>query len=179
MAQGSAIAGVTLALRDVLERAFRNGNEPRPADVLVTTLPVDRARSVHHRPQANLMLVSALPQASLRPGGPPGLRGAAPGPAPLPQVDLLYLLTTYGPDDDEVGAHRVMGVAMQALSASPVLGPLDLAALSPDAGLIGVIEQVRVTQVALTREQIAAWWLAFHTPYRLTTAWQVTLMPDA
>jgi hypothetical protein len=33
---------------------------------------------------------------------------------------------------------------------------------------------VRVTQAPLTREQIVAWWLAFHTPYRLSAAVQVT-----
>ena len=51
MSQTAAIAGVTLALKALLEASLKaRGAEDRHlADVLVTTMPVDRARGVHHR----------------------------------------------------------------------------------------------------------------------------------
>lgn len=177
MGQGAAIAGVTIALRTLLESAFRaRGAQDRHlADVLVTTLPVDRARSIHHRCQVNLTLATVHGTASGRSASPLGLRGGPPPAAEAPQsVDLLYLLTAYGPEDDEIEAQRVMGVALRALHEQPVLGPIDLAALFPHSGAAGTLERLRVAQAPLTREQIVAWWLAFHTPYRLSCAWQVS-----
>ena len=49
-----------------------------------------------------------------------------------------------------------------------------LEGLFPNTGATGTLEQVRVMLAPLTREQIVAWWLAFHTPYRLSAALQVT-----
>ena len=176
MGQAAAIAGVTFAFRRLIELTFAaHGVEDRPlADVLVTTMPVDRARSLHHRCQLNITLATVQPLPT-RAASPLGLRGGAPVDRPSPQpFELLYLLTAYGPEDDEVLAHRVMGVAMRALQETPVLGPVDLETIFPHTGASGSLEQIRVLQTALSREQIVAWWLAFHTPYRLTTAWQVT-----
>ena len=60
MSQTTAIAAVTITLRDMLQGALASiGGEGSPlTDVLVTALPVDRARSVHHRRQLNLSLAT-------------------------------------------------------------------------------------------------------------------------
>ncbi|HTV00237.1 MAG TPA: DUF4255 domain-containing protein [Luteitalea sp.] len=177
MSQAAAIAGVTLSLKTLLETAFKQrGAEDRVlADVLVTTLPLDRARTVHHRCQANLTLATVQANAASRAGGPIGLRGAAARESdPASVVDLLYLVTAYGAEDDELGAQRVMGVAIGALHAQPVLPSIVLDEVFPHSGSTGTLEQLRVTQAPLSREQIVAWWLAFQTPYRLSSAWQVT-----
>ena len=176
MGQAAAIAGVTLALRTLLDSAFKaQGAEDRQlADVLVTAMPVDRARSVHHRCQLNLMLATVQGQAG-RPGLPLGLRGAVkPVQESQQAVDLLYVLTAYGPEDDDIAAQRVMGAAMRTLHLQPIIGPIDLDAVFPHTGATGTLEQLKVTQALLTREQMIGLWLAFHTPYRLSTAWQVT-----
>ena len=60
------------------------------------------------------------------------------------------------------------------LHEQPVLPAIVLADVFPHSGATGTLDQVRVTQAPLTREQIVAWWLAFHTPYRLSAALQVT-----
>ena len=175
MSQAAAIAAVTLALKMQLESAFKTngGHDRHLGDVLVTTLPVDRARSVHHRSQVNLTLATVHGNAS-RSQTALGLR-ARPQPAePSHTVDLVYLLTAYGPEDDEVMAQRVMGVAMRALHERPMLEPIDLAVAFPHSGAAGTLERLEIAQAPLTREQIVAWWLAFHTPYRLSAVWQVS-----
>ncbi|WP_239491102.1 DUF4255 domain-containing protein [Luteitalea sp. TBR-22] len=176
MSQSAAIAAVTLALRMRFEEALRAraAGERCLADVLVTTLPVDRARTVHHRCQLNLTLATVAESASMRNTMGLGGRGGAGVSTPAQLVDLLYLITAYGPDDDEVGAQRVMGAALRAVHEQPVLPSLSIAELLPGAGVSGTLDQLRVTQAPLAREQIVAWWLAFHTPYRLSVALQVT-----
>lgn len=171
MSQSAAIAAVSLALRSRFEGAFRvhAAQDRFLADAMVTTMPVDRARSVHHRGQLNITLATVVESGSMRNSVGLGSRGgAASGQA----VDLLYLITAYGPEDDDIGAQRVMGAALRAINEQPVLPTLVLADLVP--GSTGVLEHLRVTQAPLTREQVVAWWLAFHTPYRLSAALQVS-----
>lgn len=176
MSQTAAIAAVTIALRTRFEEAFRaRAAEDRClADVLVTTMPVDRARTVHHRGQLNLTLATVVEGAGMRNAVGLGGRGGGATTPPSQVVDLLYLITAYGPDDDEVGAQRVLGTALRVVHEQPVLPALTIADLVPNAGATGTLDQVRAVQAPLTREQIVAWWLAFHTPYRLSAALQVT-----
>ena len=175
MSQTAAIAGVTLAMKTLMETSFRTrGVEDRHlADVLVTTMPVDRARGVHHRCQLNLTLATVIENTATRNAVGLGPRGNGAG-GPTQVIDLLYLLTAYGSEDEEVGAQRVLGAALRTLHEQPVLPAIALADVFPYSGATGTLDQVRVTQASLTREQIIAWWLAFHTPYRLSAAVQVT-----
>lgn len=175
MSQTVAIAGVTLALKTLLEASLKKrGAEDRHlADVLVTTMPVDRARGVHHRCQLNLMLATVVENGATRNAVGLGPRGGGSSTG-THALDLSYLLTAYGPEDDEVGAQRVLGAALRALHEQPVLPPIALDAVFPHSGATGTLEHVRITQAPLTREQIVACWLAFHTPYRLSCALQVS-----
>ena len=175
MSQTAAIAGVTLALKTLLEASFKahGGTNRHLADVLVTTMPVDRARGVHHRCQLNLTLATVVGNVSSRNAVGLGSRGGSGNAATQP-LDLLYLLTAYGQEDDDVGAQQVLGAALRTLHEQPVLPAIVLADVFPHSDSSGTLDQVRVTQAPLTREQIVAWWLAFHTPYRLSAAVQVT-----
>ena len=174
MSQSAAIAAVTFALKSLLEGAFRVSGDKHLHDVLVTALPVDRARSVHHRCQVNVTLATVQENAALR-NQPLGLRGGEPSSAtPARGFDLTYLVTAYGPEDDEVAAQRVMGAALLALHAQPVLPTIALSQVFPHSGADGVLDGLKLTQATLAREQIVAWWLAYHTPYRLSCAWQVS-----
>lgn len=165
---------MTVALRVLLEAAFKASADRHLADVLVTTLPLDRARTVHHRCQLNVTLATVQENATLR-NQPLGLRGGQAQPsAPGRAFDSTYLVTAYGPEDDEVMAHRVMGAALLALHGQPVLPAIDLSQVFPHSGADGVLDGLKLTQATLAREQIVAWWLAYHTPYRLSCAWQVS-----
>jgi hypothetical protein len=174
MSQTAAIAGVTLALKTMLDRALtrRGEDDPHLGDVLLTTLPVDRARTVHHRCQLNLTLATVVENAAMRTTMSLGPRPGAG--AATQSVDLLYLLTAYGPEDDEVGAQRVLGAALRSVHEHPVLPSIVLDEVFPHTGATGTLDQVRVALAPLSREQIVACWLAFHTPYRLSAALQVT-----
>jgi hypothetical protein len=174
VSQSAAIAAVTVALKSLLEVAFKASDDKHLHDVLVTALPVDRARSVHHRCQVNLTMATVQENAAVR-NQPLGLRGGSSSSAtPARGFDLTYLVTTYGPEDDEVAAQRVMGAALLALHAHPVLPAIDLSQVFPHSGTVGVLDGLKLTQATLAREQIVAWWLAYHTPYRLSCAWQVS-----
>ena len=175
MSQTAAIAAVTIALKSMLEQAMaaRGADDRHLADVLVTTLPVDRARTVHHRCQLNLTLATVVENAAMRNTMSLGPRVGAGG-AGTQAVDLLYLATAYGPEDDEIGAQRVLGATLRAVHEQPVLPPIVLDEVFPHTGATGTLGQVRVTPAPLSREQIVACWLAFHTPYRLSAALQVT-----
>lgn len=174
MGQTTALAAVTTTLRDVIQVSFLalGAEDPHMADVMVTTLPVDRARTIHHRGQLNLTLATVSENPSTRNAVGLGARTEAPGASQA--LDLVYLITAYGADDDDVGAQRVLGAALRAVAQQPVLPAIELDALFPNTGASGTLGQVRVTLAPLTREQIVAWWLAFHTPYRLSAALQVT-----
>jgi hypothetical protein len=122
----------------------------------------------------NLTLATVVENSAMRNAVGLGSRAAGTGAAGSPAVDLLYLITAYGADDDDVGAQRVLGAALKAVHQQPVLPPIELDALFPNTGATGMLGPVRVAHSPLTREQIVAWWLAFHTPYRLSAALQVT-----
>lgn len=174
MSQTTAIAAVTTTLRDVIQVSFLTlgAEDPHMADVMVSTLPLDRARTVHHRGQLNLTLATVSENPSAR--NAVGLGTRAITPPGSQALDLVYLITAYGADDDDIGAQRVLGAALRTVAERPVLPPIDLEGLFPNTGATGTLEQVRVMLAPLTREQIVAWWLAFHTPYRLSAALQVT-----
>lgn len=160
-------------MKTLLEAAFKASGDRYLAEVLVTSLPVDRARSVHHRCQVNVTLATVQENGALR-NQPLGLRGGGSPQVPMRAFDLTYLLTAYGPEDDEVAAHRVMGAALTALHAQVMLPAIDLAQVFPHSGASGTLDGLKLTQATLAREQIVAWWLAYHTPYRLSCAWQVS-----
>jgi hypothetical protein len=175
MSQTAAIAAVTMAVKTMLEQALAvQGIADRHlADVLVTTLPLDRARTVHHRCQLNLALAAIVENGAMRNTMSLGPRPSASGSS-TQAVDLMYLVTAYGPEDDDIGAQRVLGATLRAVHEQPVLPAIVLDEVFPHTGATGTLAQVRVTQAPLSREQIVACWLAFHTPYRLSVALQVT-----
>lgn len=174
VSQSAAIAAVTVALKTLLEAACKASGDRHLAEVLVTTLPLDRARTVHHRCQLNVTLTTVQENGALR-NQPLGLRGGqAQTSAAGRAFDLTYLVTAYGPEDDEVAAHRVMGGALMALHAQPVLPAIDLGQVFPHTGAEGRLDGLKLTQATLAREHIVAWWLAYHAPYRLSCAWQVS-----
>jgi hypothetical protein len=175
MSQTAAIAAVTIALKTMLEQALaaQGVADRHLADVLVTTLPLDRARTTHHRCQLNFTLATVVENGAMRNTMSLGPRPSGSGQG-AQAVDLMYLATAYGPEDDEIGAQRVLGAALRAVHEQPVLPAIALDVVFPHTGATGTLAQVRVTQAPLSREQIVACWLAFHTPYRLSAALQVT-----
>jgi hypothetical protein len=168
MSDSLAIAAVTSALRQRLQRAL----DASLPGTRVTIRPPDKARDGQAGNQVNLFLFQTSPNASWRnvapgPAGPGGLR------QPPLALNLLYLLSAHGRDDDdpEPFSQRLLGEAMRVLHEKPVL---DLAELGKAPG--GSVERVRVTLQPLSLEEIAKLWTIFQTPYRLSVVYEATVV---
>lgn len=79
---------------------------------------------------------------------PPHTRSGDPGIPPL-ALDLHYLLTAYGENNDDIDAHRVLGVAMRLVHEHSVLTrDVIRAAVTADTRLAGsdLAEQVELVK---------------------------------
>jgi Pvc16 N-terminal domain len=167
-----AIAAVTATLRNLL---FRGINEAVPgADV--STRPPDKARDGIRDPQLNLFLYHAGIDGAWRNMDMPGrvLPGESGNP-PLP-LNLYYLITAYGEDTDDNAGHRLLGAAMRVLHDHPLLGPRELLTALPDSDLHRQVERVRITNQTLTLDEMSKLWTTFQTQYRVSTAYQVSVV---
>ncbi len=182
MSTARAIAVVSTALRDMLLRV-RN---PLPTDPLkdadlasadVTTKPLDKARDGETSPQLNVFLYQVRPNAALRNAD---MRGQVmPGETAMPPLalDLFYLLTAYGQGDDDLLGHRLLGWAMSLLNEQPVLLASQLKAVAiPDNDLYRQVERVRFTPITLSTEELSKLWTAFATSYRVSIAYQASVV---
>jgi hypothetical protein len=182
MSTALAIATVTRTLRAVINAALQEALPANlPADVVptgqlqVTTLPLDRVRTVHANGSLiNLYLYSTVPSPAFRNGQPPRAGG---GGAELPlALNLHYMLTAYGQDDNELIAQLMLGRAMLALHDNALLMPADLADALGAAGVQEQIERVRLTPHSLGFEEMSKLWMAYQTQYRLSSAYEASVV---
>jgi hypothetical protein len=95
---------------------------------------------------------------------------------PMPLV-LKYLITAYGANDDDISGHQLMGEAMSLLHDHPLLGPSDIAGITPDSNLHEQIERVRITPDTLSLDDMSKLWTSFQSAeYRLSTAYEVSVV---
>jgi hypothetical protein len=166
MSTGRAIEAVTLALRALLQ----------PVAPHVTARTLDQARAggpVGH--QLNIFLYDVTPNGAWRNQEPPG-PAAGGGLHPPLALDLRYLLTAYGDAADDAPAHRILGEAMSILHDNAVLARDSLKAMLAEAGVHLQPDRVRLTQVHLGSEELSRLWAAFQTNYRLSVAYQASLV---
>ena len=181
MSNALAVAAVTSTLQALIEQGVRNG--PGLGDTTVTMLAPDRARdSASTANQINLFLYQLLPNAAWRNQDMPRqLMPGETGMAPL-ALELYYLLTAYGRNNDTAQpfSHELLARAMSVLHDHAVLAPAEIraavAAALPDSDLDRQLERVRVTLQPMSVEDISKLWTAFQTQYRLSVAYQVTVV---
>jgi hypothetical protein len=172
MSDSNAIEAVTTGLRDLLQNRcvkLDDGatDDPKLAGLQVTVQPLHKARSGTEKPnQLNLFLYETTPDAAWRNQPVPG--AVKPGEAGLPPLALTlhYLITAFGADDDETLSHRILGRAMRVLYDFPLLPPDEIAQA----------ERVRITPAALTTDDISKLWMVFQTEYRVSAAYQVSVV---
>lgn len=177
MSNPLAIAAVTRALQTLLENEIKGSplfKNLTPATNLVTVMPPDKARPNNNDSKLNLFLYQVNPSAHWRNNPPQG--------APPLGLNLYYLLTSYGVGDDEIFGHHLLGLAMRILHDHPILkrdrfsftdatySQLD------DSDLSEQIEHVRVSHQALSLEEISKIWSAFQSNYRLSVAYEASLV---
>lgn len=186
MSNSLAIAAVTVILSRLLEKGIKlkdDGNpDPDLTDLKVTTLPPAKARETRTFNQINLFLYQILPNATFRNMNlPHQVRSGETGVPPL-ALNLNYLITAFGKDDDDMLSHRILGRAMRILNDFPIAGVSSLFAsgeaknVLSESGVDTQVENVRITALPLTLDEMSKLWTMFQTEYRISAAYQVSVV---
>lgn len=191
MSNGLALATVTSAIRYLLERALA---APHPAPVGgagVTTVRPDRLATGNLASASgiNLFLYQVTPNhAGALMDLPTRRDDGSFLRRPTAALDLHYLLTGYG-SDDSLDGQRLLGRAVTALAASPILtrdlitdavaaydGDPDTTFLG-DADLGDQLELVKLSMTPLPLEELSRLWSVFQqTPYLLSVTYTATVV---
>jgi hypothetical protein len=197
MSSALAIAGVTAVLRDLLNDSIINHNVSGVlgSTVTVSALPPDRVvpANGNEATQLNLFLHRVTPNLGWRNHDLPSRDGSGRHRLTNPPLalDLHYLLSAYGAE--ELAAEILLGYAMQLLHEMPVLdrraittalnpSPSTGTALPPalqalaDCGLAEQLEQIKLTPVYLSTEEMSKLWTAFQSHYRPSTAYMASVV---
>jgi hypothetical protein len=86
------------------------------------------------------------------------------------------LITAYGREDDDIAAHRLLGRAMGLLNDHAVFGRNEIQAALVGNDLHEQIERVRISPRGLTVDEISKLWSAFQTEYRISAAYDVSVV---
>lgn len=192
MSSPYAIAAVTATLTRVLHEgliAFKVADIVG-GNVTVSALPPDKVvlpPANEATNQLNLFLYQATRNQGWASVGYPSrdARGERIGNPPL-ALDLHFLLTAYGiqPFFSEI----VLGHAMHLLHESPVLTrdairkalkavtPPKLSTALAGSDLADQVEQIKITPVPMSTEEISRLWTAFQASYRATAAYLATVV---
>jgi Pvc16 N-terminal domain len=176
MSNSAAIAAVTATLTKMIQSAV--DVDATVAGGKVTARPPDRARQGATGNQVNLFLYRTSIDAAWRNQDPPSIRPGEAGQPPLPLV-LSYLITGYGENDEEILAHRLLGIAMSVLNDKPLLSRQEIQrSLAPAAGsdLENQIERVRITPDPRPQDEISRMWSTFGTGYRLSVSYDAAVV---
>lgn len=170
MSNSLAIAAVTKTLVNLITHGV-----PDLPNQKVTTLPPEKARKASED-QLNIFLYHTPLNAAWRNMDMPRqIRPGETGQPPL-GLNLHYLITGYGKDDDDILGQQWLGKAMSILHDHPVLGAKEITNALAASGLQDQIERVRITPLSMSSEEMSKLWTAFQAPYRISVAYQVDVV---
>lgn len=181
MSNSLAIAAVTTTLRTLLFQGVRD----ELGSGSVTTRPLDKARGSNDGNQINLFLYHTAVSGAWRNMDMP--HQTKPGETsqfPL-ALELYYLVTAYGENDNDIRSHQLLGRAMSVLHNHAMLNPLEIeAATRPnalDSDLFGSdlhrqIERIRLVLLKLSFDEMSQIWRPFQVQYRISAAYQVSIV---
>src|SRR5262249_2170547 len=148
-------------------------------DTNITMLPLDRARTNgSNGNQINIFLYHVLPSSTWRNMDLPTRARPGETSAPALGLNLYYLVTAFGRDNDtnRPFSHQVLGRAMSTLHDHPLLGADEIKAALPNNDLWAQVERVRFTLQPYSMEEIAKLWTGFQTEYRLSVAYEASVV---
>ena len=180
MSNSLAIAAVTATLRNLLDSAY--GSDQSVQGVSVTTLPPDTARNSNSGNQANVFLYHTAPNPAWRNLDVPTQVKSGETAFPPLALNLYYIITAYGQNNDDILSHHLLGKAMSVFHDHSILSPGEIATVpNPsgdplDSGLPKQFERLRITPETLTSEEMYKLWSAFQTHYRISAAYQVSVV---
>ncbi|MEO8576218.1 MAG: DUF4255 domain-containing protein [Gemmatimonadales bacterium] len=176
MSNAQVVAATTATLRLLLLAGIPARDTAIP-QLDVTTLPPDKVNLSADKPALNLFLYQTAVNGAWRNRD---AKQARPGESPLPPLalNLHYLVTAYGNVDDREGdfSHRVYGAAMSVLHDHPVLSPDELVAAMSSNPALRQVEHVRIAPLSTSVEEMARLWTIFQTNYRLSMAYEVSVV---
>lgn len=173
MSNALAIAAVTATLRRLLIQEI-----PDLPNQNVTAKPPDRVFGGGNAAsdQINLFLYQIKPNAAWRNRDIPNqTRPGESSQQPL-ALNLHYLISSSGAGDDEILSHQWLGRAMRVLHDHAVLNREEIKAALADNDLHEQVERVRITPLSLSVEDLSKLWTTFTTPYRVSTAYEVSVV---
>ena len=171
MSNSQAIASATATVRNLLINGLGIPN--------VTVRALDLARKNLTGDSVNLFLYQTSINAAWRNQDMPNkIKAGETGQPPLP-LCLYYLITAYSGDESEIKSQELLGKAMSILHDHPLLDADEIKATLtdvPDSDLYQQIERVRITPQPLSLEELSKLWAAFQTNYRLSAAYQLSVV---
>ena len=175
MSSTLSVAAVTAALRNrltVVSSPLPGETTTDLSDTQVTTLPPDKAGLQEDHNQINLFLYQIQPSPSGRNLDSRGQAGRKPALA----LELLYLVTFYGRNANEILTQRLLGRAMSLLHSAPALAPAELAAALPGSDLDKATDLVRLVPHLMPNEEMVRLWGTFQVKYRLSVAYRASII---
>lgn len=183
MSNQYAIAAVTRTLRNLLNPIISGDysevpEDSRPtAEILITTLPLDKARNGDEsRNQLNLFLYHTAPNAAWRNMNIP--RQVRPGETGFPPLalNLHYIITAYGQENNELVAHLLLGLAMGILHDHAVLSREEIETAFAVSQLHEQIERIRISPQSISLDETSKMWTGFQAEYRLSAAYEASVV---
>jgi hypothetical protein len=171
-----AISFVTKALRALVASQMTSGS-------LVTLLPPGEDPPTGSG--VNLYMYRTNESPYLKNVDWPGDRSGAPSrPEPALSLELFYLLTPFAarpqPNDVEDAAHRMLGQAMLVLHEHPILNRVHLPGFDANVALpdflLNSYEDIRIRLHPVSMDELSKIWSTIGKPYRLSVAYEVTLV---
>ena len=176
MSNALAIAAVTRTLRELIYRSIC-GESATP---LVTALPPDRARENKTSNQVNIFLYHTQPSLE-RCNQHPQLqvRRGATRKAPL-ALDLFYLITAYGENDEDEVGHQLLGKVMSSLHDRSQILPSEIENATAEglgeSDLHQQVDRIQIAPLSLSFEEISQLWQGLQARYRLSVAYKVAVI---
>ena len=115
----------------------------------------------------------------------PGDKKTPPSDSPALGLELYYLLTPFAPAPDPsatIGddAHTMLGAAMLAFHQYPILNDVHIKGFDADTvlpqGILNSFEQVKIRLAITSLEELSKIWATINQPYRLSVAYEVSLI---
>ncbi|MEJ7602131.1 MAG: DUF4255 domain-containing protein [Kofleriaceae bacterium] len=181
MSNTLAIGAVTSALQQMLNsvRTPLPGDppsDPELADAYCSVRSLDLARDPSDkRNQLNLFLYQLQQSSTFRNMNMQSVHDGEHGQQPL-SLDLYYVLTAYGANDEDLLAHRMLGRAMLLLHDSSTLTRDQLRLALSGNDVWRQVERVRIRPQPFGPEEISKLWTGFGKPYRLSVCYQVSIV---
>jgi Pvc16 N-terminal domain len=177
-----AINQVTRGLRRLLATQL---TQISPGAVVTLLPPGDQLPEVSG---INLYLYRVMESAFTKNRPWPGDRATAPSDRPALGLQLFYLLTPLGTrpaNDSDAGddAHTMLGLAMSTLQENPVLNNVHLPTFEADTELpdflLNSYEQIKMMLLPTSIDELSKIWATINQPYRLSVAYEVSLVEIA